>query len=552
MNFRDLTSEQTRTYFEARLQGQHFTRSGKDFMARCPFHDDSKASLSLNLENANWFCHACKTGGGLVEFEKRFSKCDEQVALANIAQIIGMPHLSFQKGEPEAVYPYTDERGRLLFEKVRYPGKRFVQRKPDGKGGFEYKLGSIRKPLYYLPEVITSNHVLVCEGEKDSDRVRSLNLGEFDKSGFTRIAVTTNVEGAGRWRAEYAPYFTGKDAIILPDQDEIGENHARTVAASIQPYAHTVRIARLSGLPPNGDASDYLQRHSAEDLIAEIKKAPLWKPPPPHLLIPAKRFEAQLSEEITWLVNGVIQRGSNGFICGAPKSGKSWVAVDLALSLALGMPWLDFPVPQRVKTALITREDNPALTKWRLRHLLAGKGKTLEDVGDHLWVNSREQSPEFRLDKPEQVAEMLLELKKVKPEFLILDVLNVLHGRDENDNQEMRRILEQLTLIQQEVGCSIAVLHHFNKMAEGSMTQRLRGSSAIAGWAEWLVGIEPVPGGKGLRSMEFELKAAMSPEPLRFEITSDEFGGGTRLEKSEWSPPDQYKRPKRRPADVLQ
>ena len=234
---------------------------------------------------------------------------------------------------------------------------------------------------------------------------------------------------------------------------------------------------QLPGLPPKGDASDFLDGHSAEELITEIKKAPLWKPPAPHLLVPAQRFEAQLSEQITWLVDGVIQRGSNGFICGAPKGGKSWIAVDLALSLALGLPWMGFLIPQRVKVALITREDNPPLTKWRLRHLLAGKGKTLEDVGDNLWVNSREQSPEFRLDKPEQTAEMLAELKKVKPEFLILDVLNVLHGRDENDNQEMRRILEQLNLIQQEVGCSIGVLHHFNKMAEGSMTQRLRGSS---------------------------------------------------------------------------
>ncbi len=552
MTLKNLTPEQTRKYFEARLQGQNFARSGKDFMARCPFHADSKASLSLNLENANWFCHACKIGGGLVEFEKQFSKCDSQAALASIAEILGTPTLGLNTTKPEAVYPYTDERGRVLFEKVRMPGKRFVQRKPNGNGGYDYKLGEIRKPLYYLPELITANHIIVTEGEKDADRVRELNLSQFDKSGFTSLAVTTNVEGAGRWRAEYAPYFTGKDVTIVPDRDEIGETHAKTVAASVYPYAHVVRIVRLSGLPPKADVSDFLKTHNAEDLIGEIKATPRWNPPAPRLLVQAQRFEAQLSEEITWLVDGVIQRGSNGFICGAPKGGKSWAAVDLALSLALGVPWLDFLVPQRVKVALVTREDNPPLTKWRLRHLLAGKGKTLEDVGDYLWVNSREQSPEFRLDKPEQVAEMLSELKKVKSEFLILDVLNVLHGRDENDNQEMRRILEQLTFIQQEVGCSIGVLHHFNKLAEGSMTQRLRGSSAISGWAEWLIGVESVPGESGTRSMGFELKAAMSPEALRFRIESDELGGDVRIEKCKWSPAEQQRRPRRRPEDVLQ
>ena len=552
MTLKNLTPEQARKYFEVRLQGQNFARSGENYMARCPFHHDRKASLSLNFLKAGFFCHACTVGGGLVEFEKRFSNCDSQTVTANIAEIIGTPQLSFRKEEPEAIYQYHDEQNRVVLEKLRYPRKRFEQRKPDANGGYEYKLGEIRKPLYHLPEVITANHVIVTEGEKDADRVRALNLSQFDKSGFTRMAVTTNVDGAGKWRPDYNPYFAGENVVLLPDDDDLGRRHTRMVAASVFPYAHSVRMVQLPGLPPKGDVSDYLDGHNAEELVTEIKKAPLWKPPAPHLLVPAQRFEAQLSEEITWLVNGVIQRGSNGFICGAPKGGKSWAAVDLALSLALGVPWLDFLVPQRVKVALVSREDNPALTKWRLRHLLAGKSKTLEDVSEHLWVNSREQSPEFRLDKPEQTAEMLAELKKVKPEFLILDVLNVLHGRDENDNQEMRRILEQLTLIQQEVGCSICVLHHFNKMSEGSMTQRLRGSSAIAGWAEWLVGIEPVPGESGTRSMEFELKAAMSPEPLRFEIVSDEYGGDTRLEKSEWAPPDQHKRPRRRPEDVCQ
>jgi hypothetical protein len=38
-------------------------------------------------------------------------------------------------------YQYHDANGRLVFEKLRYPGKPFVQRKPSGKNGWEYKLG---------------------------------------------------------------------------------------------------------------------------------------------------------------------------------------------------------------------------------------------------------------------------------------------------------------------------------------------------------------------------------------------------------------------------
>jgi hypothetical protein len=50
------------------------------------------------------------------------------------------------------------------------------------------------------------------------------------------------------------------------------------------------------------------------------------------------------------------------------------------------------------------------------------------------------------------------------------------------------------------------------------MTQRLRGSSAIAGWAEWLIGLTLVDEVQKIRRMEFELKAAQPPDAIGFKI----------------------------------
>ena len=69
----------------------------------------------------------------------------------------------------------------------------------------------------------------------------------------------------------------------------------------------------------------------------------------------------------------MIQRGANGFFCAVPKGGKSWAATDMAISLALGCPWLGFNVPKPIKVAFVSREDAPELTSWRIRNLLAGK-----------------------------------------------------------------------------------------------------------------------------------------------------------------------------------
>lgn len=529
----NLAAEQCRIYFEARLPGQRIA-AGVNASVRCPFHDDRQASLSVNVEKGAWKCHAGCGQGGVVEFEKRSSNCDAATAWANIAEIVGIQQKSVFHGQPEALYPYINEDGVKLFEKVRFPGKRFVQRTKGSDGKPVYRLDGVRKVLYRLPEVVRATDVIICEGEKDADRVSGLKLSGHPHAPSSVVAATTNFDGACKWRPEYSPHLTGKHVVILPDNDVPGKNHAAQVAASVFSYAIDVRVVELPDLLEHGDVSDYLQTHSAEELLALIRKASPWKPEKGNLLVGAPEFLSTVSPEIDWIVEDVIQRGANGFICADPKIGKSWLAVDLALSLALGLPWVGFNVRGRIKTALITREDNPALTRWRMDRLLAGKERTRAELQDWLHVNTREQSKLFKIDVEELFAPMIAELKAANAEFVILDVFNRLHSEDENDNTDMRRVLDHLDRLQREVGCGICVVHHYNKSGEGSLTQRLRGAGAIAGWAEWMVGLDRMD--DHIRKMQFDIKAAQSPEPLHFRISGEEFDNWKRIERTDWVP----------------
>lgn len=241
------------------------------------------------------------------------------------------------------------------------------------------------------------------------------------------------------------------------------------------------------------------------------------------LLMDASDFVASAPERIDWLIEDVIERGANGFFVAVPKGGKSWAAIDMLISLALGCPWLEFRAPRAVRCALISREDNPSLTAWRLRHLFASKQYgSIDLLRQNLYVNSRKQSPELMLDNPGQVAELISEFKKRQIEFAVFDVFNVLHASDENDNTQMRAVLRQLTRIQTQTGCSIGVVHHFNKADTGGLTQRMRGASSIAGWAEWLIGITMADEETKTRRMEFELKAAQPPDPIYYRIDTDQ------------------------------
>jgi RecA-family ATPase len=122
-------------------------------------------------------------------------------------------------------------------------------------------------------------------------------------------------------------------------------------------------------------------------------------------------------------------------------------------------------------------------------------------------------------------------MQQFRPELAIFDVFNVMHAVDENDNSEMRAVVRQLSLIQAKIGCAIAVVHHYNKLGEGSATKRLRGASAIAGWCEWLIGISWADEAQKIRKMEFELKAAQPPDSICFRILSE--GETAKLERAQ-------------------
>lgn len=174
-----------------------------------------------------------------------------------------------------------------------------------------------------------------------------------------------------------------------------------------------------------------------------------------------------------------------------------------------------------MRVAVISREDTPQLTANRLRHLTLGReasDEVIEAIRANLYLNSRKQTAQLMLDNEEQMAELTEALKARKIEFAIFDVLNVLHGSDENDAQQMTAVMRRLSRLREHVGCAIGVVHHFNKQDSGSFTKRLRGSGAIYGWAEWLVAITKADEETQTRRMDFELKAACPPKPIHYRI----------------------------------
>ena len=238
-------------------------REGNGWRCRCPAHDDHDPSLSI-IERDGRVLFNCRAG------------CDQNAVIAALRQRDLWSADEPGHGGAETIYDYRDIDGTLRYQVIRRSlngaGKKFVQRRPDGAGGWLWSLQGVAALPYRLFEVVAAvdggETVFIAEGEKDADNLAALGL-----------FATCNSGGALKWRAEISGWFNGSDVVLLPDADEPGRKHAADVARKLVGIAARIRVLELPGLPPRGDVSDWLVAGGTrERLIALAAAAPDWSP----------------------------------------------------------------------------------------------------------------------------------------------------------------------------------------------------------------------------------------------------------------------------------
>ncbi|WP_342252252.1 DNA primase [Spiroplasma endosymbiont of Amphibalanus improvisus] len=65
-------------------------KSGKNFLALCPFHSDSSPSLNINSEKRIYHCFSCNAGGNIIRFVQEFEKITFPSAAQKLAKELGI------------------------------------------------------------------------------------------------------------------------------------------------------------------------------------------------------------------------------------------------------------------------------------------------------------------------------------------------------------------------------------------------------------------------------------------------------------------------------
>ena len=478
----------------ARLLGG--TINGDQILAPGPGHSAGDRSLSVKLDASapdgfvvNSFSAddpiVCRDYVreklGLLAFRPNGSNrqyaTEDSIARAVMAAAMAQGRNSKPKGKIVATYDYTDASGSPLYQVVRLEPKDFRQRRPNGNGGWIWKLDD-QRVIYRWPDLLQypDATVFITEGEKDADRVASLG----------HCATTV---AAGKWTTECIDALASRDVIILEDNDDAGRKKARESADALHGVANTIRIVSLPDLPERGDVSDWLDAdpRRADKLADVCFDAPLWTPTgdtaetnaadakteepsdASALALPFIDIAAWKDKPVPerqWTVKDRIPANNVTLLSGEGSVGKSILSLHLAVAVALGRDWLgSLPEPGPALVAcceddadelwrrldLIFQHFGAAYTDFKDLHVIAlAGGDTLMAAPDRhglikitkLFKNIRSAACDIR------------------PKLIVLDNAADVYGGNENDRTQVRQFVGILRGMAMAAGAGLLLTSH--------------------------------------------------------------------------------------------
>lgn len=195
---------------------------------------------------------------------------------------------------------------------------------------------------------------------------------------------------------------------------------------------------------------------------------------------------AQLpDDESTYLIDRFVPFPGKIQLVGPPKKGKTFLALQMALAVAQGVPFLGRP---SVKARVLFLQYDMTLSQWRgrMKDLLEAK---VDLSGDFVVLHPEDSKP--RLDVlrcAADIAYLHQVLESVKPKLVIIDCLKKLHSGNENASEVMDQVFTILNDIFKH--CAVIYVHHTHKLSpppgmkmqhRPSPSDSARGSSYISG-----------------------------------------------------------------------
>lgn len=305
--------------------------------------------------------------------------------------------------------------------------------------------------------------LIICNGEISAVAARFYGVAAVCVTGGERAVPPDLIE-------DLKSFLGGTDTgqiIVALDCDQKGIKTGPIVARQLKAAGFSARAVDL-GLGIGGDLADFCMIHR-RDVNQRLLELPAMAtegsitPPIARswYVIPAADL-AKLPP-IEWIVKGEIPERGVTVLFGASGAGKSFLALDYALTIAQSSPVVymagegEYGYRQRVAA-------------WCKHHTKA-EGQLYMCIGA------------VQLLEPGDLDAFLAQIKSIKPIIVVIDTMaRSMVGSDENSTRDMGLFIQALGTVRQTLNCAVLVIHHTNK--EGVFE---RGSSALRGASDAMI-----------------------------------------------------------------
>jgi len=184
----------------------------------------------------------------------------------------------------------------------------------------------------------------------------------------------------------------------------------------------------------------------------------------------------------SWWGDALLCPRSKLLLTGSEGIGKSLLAVNLAISLSTGQPFLGFSIPEKKKVLYLNFEISERNLQKRAQmmfeHIKPERGLFYIDTILYFDINSSDSFGELK--------ELV---RQGNYDVFIIDCFYKIHNGDENTEKDIKSILDKFDYLIREFGISIVLVHHHNKNWDVRGSNIIRGSSVLAGWADTIISL---------------------------------------------------------------
>ena len=205
-------------------------------------------------------------------------------------------------------------------------------------------------------------------------------------------------------------------------------------------------------------------------------------------------FATMSMPDYDWLIPGYFPKPGVLMILGEPRAGKSFLALQLALSLAQGIQLLPGPRVSHVKPkkVLYFYFDKTGVFVFQDR-LKSLQTSGVNITGSLYVIDPRDKLPVINLLDKSTYSYFDEIITDVEPDVVVFDVLREFHNADENESTEMKVVGDIIANLC--CGLGVILVHHTKKLDYPGRTapvrniEASRGSNYIVGKADgtWLI-----------------------------------------------------------------